>query len=74
MPRSWISVPIGHGVRLGRSIADAELQPRLPSWRKLAGGRRSNCIDVAQRAGMGSLGASRPAPEYPTVAARGWAI
>jgi hypothetical protein len=30
MPRSWISVPIGHGIR----IADAELRPRLPSWRK----------------------------------------
>ena len=35
MPRSWISVPILRtGIRIGRSIADAELQPRLPSYRR----------------------------------------
>jgi type III secretion system FlhB-like substrate exporter len=34
MGRSWISVPIGHGIRIGRSIADYELRQRMPSWRK----------------------------------------
>lgn len=34
MPRSWISIPIGFGIRVGRSIADSELHPRLPSWRR----------------------------------------
>lgn len=35
MPRSWISVPIARtGIRIGRSIADSELRPHLPSWRK----------------------------------------
>jgi hypothetical protein len=34
MPRSWISVPVGHGIRVGRSIADSELRGHLPSYRR----------------------------------------
>lgn len=35
MPRTWISVPLGRtGIRLGRSIADAELRGRLPNWKR----------------------------------------
>jgi hypothetical protein len=35
MPRTWLSVPLGRtGIRIGRSIADSELRPHLPSWRK----------------------------------------
>jgi hypothetical protein len=35
MPRSWISIPILRtGIRIGRSISDSELRPRLPRWRK----------------------------------------
>jgi hypothetical protein len=34
MPRTWISVPIGHRIRIGRSIADSEWRGRLPGWRK----------------------------------------
>ena len=28
--RNWISISLGNGIRIGRSIAD----PRLPSWRR----------------------------------------
>lgn len=28
--RNWISISLGSGIRIGRSIAD----PRLPSWRR----------------------------------------
>jgi hypothetical protein len=35
MGRTWISVALGRtGIRLGRSISDSELRPRLPRWRK----------------------------------------
>jgi hypothetical protein len=35
MPRTWLSFPIGRtGVRVGRSIADAELRSHLPSFRR----------------------------------------
>jgi hypothetical protein len=30
MGRNWISFSLGHGIRVGRSVAD----PRLPSWRR----------------------------------------
>jgi hypothetical protein len=37
MGRSWLSVGLGHGIRVGRSIADSELRaqtPKLPSYRR----------------------------------------
>jgi hypothetical protein len=34
MGRTWLSVPIGFGIRVGRSISDSELRPRMPAWRK----------------------------------------
>jgi len=35
MGRTWISVPFGRtGIRIGRSISDSEMRPRLPSWRR----------------------------------------
>jgi hypothetical protein len=35
MGRTWLSIPIGRtAIRIGRSIADSELRPRLPGWRK----------------------------------------
>jgi hypothetical protein len=36
--RTWLSFPLGHGVRLGRSWSDADLHPRpkrLQSWQRL---------------------------------------
>jgi hypothetical protein len=37
MGRTWLSVSIGHGIRIGRSIADSDLWPHLPSWRRYEG-------------------------------------
>jgi hypothetical protein len=34
MPRNFISLSLGHGLRIGRSFSDSELRRRLPSWRK----------------------------------------
>jgi hypothetical protein len=34
MPRNWISIPVWHGIRIGRSISDAEWRGHLPSWRR----------------------------------------
>ena len=34
MGRNWLSVSLGHGIRIGRSVADSDFQPRLPSWRR----------------------------------------
>jgi hypothetical protein len=34
MPRTWISVPVWRGVRIGRSVSDAELRGHLPGWRR----------------------------------------
>jgi hypothetical protein len=35
MGRTWLSIPVGRtGIRIGRSIADAELHPRLPRWKR----------------------------------------
>jgi hypothetical protein len=34
MPRTWLSVSIGNGIRLGRSFSDAEFHARLPSFRR----------------------------------------
>jgi hypothetical protein len=35
MPRTWLSLPVARtGIRIGRSIADSELRPHLPSWRR----------------------------------------
>jgi hypothetical protein len=35
MSRTWISVPIGHGIRIGRSFgAEDRGPPKLPKWRR----------------------------------------
>jgi hypothetical protein len=34
MGRTFLSVSLGHGIRVGRSISDSDLRRRLPSWRK----------------------------------------
>jgi hypothetical protein len=32
--RTWGSINIGHGIRIGRSMADSELRPKVPGWRR----------------------------------------